>query len=951
MPKSSKNTNRATVRTNNKISVFKDFYKFCDKFAVSKVANNNDEYITNYCIERDETKAYKIDYGFYNQFLEFYSNFINTNHEIVFTEKVPDITYLKVHLQFNSQNKVKRPYTRDFIKKMVNIYINVFKKILIFKEVECYLCERDLPIKLDNGEYMYELELNFTNIVVSDKLAEFINLYVMLLAEKNKCFGKTFKYNQLVKNIYTVYSKSDTFLYGSRTKFNKSPYVATVLYYYQVSNIYGVDICEMDKIENLLIHTIEMNLYTKSSMFFYVNLFSVRQGKTKDDLNRLNEFYRNGKELDQLYFDLRKKYTGENLNKIENGELVNSEPCKEYENVYNEQESPDSSGLFDEYSYYSVNKMQKEEDFIMMGVLLKLINNKKRNSDTDCNIIGNCLHNLDDRFLNEWIIYCQHNSRFNAELCREEWQKFQKTDYGIITIHYMAKEDNLELYNKIREPILEKLYDNIMEIPEHAPIAKLIYEELKFSNKCVNMSKKEWYRFCQETHKWEIDREGNFVYSYFDKIAEEIKKRYGKHHQLMALSLDCTNEQIAELTKKKNTVEKLLKSLNKGPFRKSVVEEASRLLLDESFEEKKDENKSILGFTNGVYDFNYFVFRNGMPEDYITMNTGYNYIPLNKNTREYIDVMNFMDKIMPDSEMQKYLLSILSSCLTGHVSDESFYVFTGSGANGKSKLMELMNKVLGSLFKPMDVRIITEKRGGSSAASPDLADKKGIRLCPLDEPNHTDEINTGFMKFFTGGDKLMARLLFSNPIYFKPQFKPFLLCNKLPQIKSDDDGTWRRVKVIEFGSKFWKHSDFPKNPKKTDFLADSDLSNKLQRWTKVFCGILIDVAKEVHDNGGQISIPPSVLSRTNDYKLDSDHFKDFMNDRLAVDDEDKLLSLDKLYDEFVSWYRKNYANKPPTKKEMKSYFRAKVDKYNSSTDCLLGYIIKFEDMYSEKSPN
>src|SRR5437868_4288868 len=82
----------------------------------------------------------------------------------------------------------------------------------------------------------------------------------------------------------------------------------------------------------------------------------------------------------------------------------------------------------------------------------------------------------------------------------------------------------------------------------------------------------------------------------------------------------------------------------------------------------------------------------------------------------------------------------------------------------------------------------------SSSASPEVADKKGIRACTMDEPNHNDEINTGFMKLFTGGDEITARALFQEPIYFKPQFKPFLLCNKLPNIRSDDDGTWRRLK-------------------------------------------------------------------------------------------------------------------------------------------------------------
>ena len=61
-----------------KINFISYYYQNINIIKLEINSNNNDEYITNYCIERDETKAYKIDYGFYNQFLEFYSNFIKS---------------------------------------------------------------------------------------------------------------------------------------------------------------------------------------------------------------------------------------------------------------------------------------------------------------------------------------------------------------------------------------------------------------------------------------------------------------------------------------------------------------------------------------------------------------------------------------------------------------------------------------------------------------------------------------------------------------------------------------------------------------------------------------------------------------------------------------------------------------------------------------------------------
>jgi phage/plasmid-associated DNA primase len=38
-----------------------------------------------------------------------------------------------------------------------------------------------------------------------------------------------------------------------------------------------------------------------------------------------------------------------------------------------------------------------------------------------------------------------------------------------------------------------------------------------------------------------------------------------------------------------------------------------------------DENPDLLGFTNGVYEINNKVFREGRREDYITKTTGYDF--------------------------------------------------------------------------------------------------------------------------------------------------------------------------------------------------------------------------------------------------------------------------------------------------------------------------------------
>ena len=52
-------------------------------------------------------------------------------------------------------------------------------------------------------------------------------------------------------------------------------------------------------------------------------------------------------------------------------------------------------------------------------------------------------------------------------------------------------------------------------------------------------------------------------------------------------------------------------------------------------------------------------------------------------------------KVFPIEEVREYTMRFLSSCLSGEIREEKFYFWTGSGGNGKSKLIELFEYCFG----------------------------------------------------------------------------------------------------------------------------------------------------------------------------------------------------------------------------------------------------------------
>jgi P4 family phage/plasmid primase-like protien len=238
-------------------------------------------------------------------------------------------------------------------------------------------------------------------------------------------------------------------------------------------------------------------------------------------------------------------------------------------------------------------------------------------------------------------------------------------------------------------------------------------------------------------------------------------------------------------------------------------------------------------------------------------------------------------------------------------------------SNSKSLLLNMVQRAVGDYYCILPIALLTQKRTASNAAQSELERTKGRRCAVMQEPGDGEKMNIGLMKELSGGDRILTRGLFKEPIEFKPQFKMIMTCNELPEVPSDDGGTWRRIRVIEFTSRF---VDKPDPSKPREFPIDPDITDKLDRWADTFISMIIDHHKRLDPRN--IEEPLEVRIATEGYKKNNDIIGQFIVDRVVRDETTtERVQLTKFFTEFKGWAYHNVpkGKKLPDRSQMRAY--------------------------------
>ena len=522
------------------------------------------------------------------------------------------------------------------------------------------------------------------------------------------------------------------------------------------------------------------------------------------------------------------------------------------------------------------------------------------------------VNKFDDRLRELFINFSRLSPKFDQSACLKLWER-AGIDGRLITIgtlqHY-AEEDNAEEYKKLKQFYYNSLQETIIQTGSDVDIAQYTYNNYGFRHM---FSGKVWYYF--DDNLWnEIGNEKIYaeichsVRTDFSERKKEDIQRYRK--QITSIQEQMDNQEINQLNDQAEGVNmnaefkrinklredrlKLYKALDKNLSTNSKLESIIKScqrgpFLKSDIETKMDSNPFLIGFENGIYDLQARQFRRGKPEDYVSKSVGYPYMEYNGDEPVFEQIDRYLSSLFVDEPVREYVLTYLASRLEGRAINNQFNIWTGKASNGKSVFTALLKKIYGSYYHTLEVTALTGKRVGSEQASPALAQTIGRRIIISQEPGANEQINASFIKQLSGGqDAITVRNLYSQPVTFVPQFEVVLVCNSIPNLDNDDQGTSRRVTVVDFKTTFVKNrkvdlSD-PNNKyiREADFAVEAHINNN--DWTSPFMWLLINKYYPKYRAQGLIK-PKEVSYATQRYINTSDECYEFLDENFIIEKE------------------------------------------------------------------
>jgi putative DNA primase/helicase len=308
--------------------------------------------------------------------------------------------------------------------------------------------------------------------------------------------------------------------------------------------------------------------------------------------------------------------------------------------------------------------------------------------------------------------------------------------------------------------------------------------------------------------------------------------------------------------------------------------------------EEMDASPDLLNVLNGTIDLRTGELREHRREDLITK-----IAPVEYDPGAVAPVWAAtLERTLPSEDVRQFFKKLCGYALSGDVSEHVLPVLYGTGANGKSTVLNGLLEAAGEYGMQAAPDLLIAKRGGHPT---EIADLFGMRVVASIEVEDGRRLAEALVKNLTGGDKIRARRMRQDNWQFDPTHTVFMAVNHKPIIKGTDTGIWRRIRLIPF----------------TEAIPPAEQDKQLpQKLRAELPGILAWAVEGCLEwRRGGLQAPEEVRKATAGYRSEMDVIGDFLADR-CYRGERLEVAKDELYKAYHVWCE-DAGERPETKRK------------------------------------
>ncbi|WP_461004695.1 phage/plasmid primase, P4 family [Trueperella pyogenes] len=253
---------------------------------------------------------------------------------------------------------------------------------------------------------------------------------------------------------------------------------------------------------------------------------------------------------------------------------------------------------------------------------------------------------------------------------------------------------------------------------------------------------------------------------------------------------------------------------------------------------------------------------------------------------------SFIDQIfMNDTALVAYIQRFFGQAIIGETKEQLLPFFYGTGANGKTTMLNVIQNILGTGQTGYSTTSPAEILTSANRHPTEIAALSGVRLAVISELEEGQRIAEAKAKELTGGDNLTARFMGKDFFTFQPTHTIAALTNNMLETSGGGSAAlWRRVRLIPF---LYVVPKKDRNPH-----LEQDLMEEAP-------GILSWLTQGAIDylNGG-LAEPASVRTATADYEADQNTVRQFLHEVCTLHETNRDLfqvPVPKLRDAYERW--------------------------------------------------